>query len=102
MVRHVVMFKFQDGVGPEQVQGIFAELSRLPGLIPEIRDYRFGTDIGVNQGNFDVVVTGDFDSVEDYLTYRDNAEHRRIVRDLIAPFVAQRGAVQFAYGADGG
>jgi hypothetical protein len=94
MVRHTVMFTFRDGVGDEEIERIFAELSRLPAVIPQLRDYRMGRDIGVNTGNAQLMVTGDFDSVADYLAYRDHDEHRRIVRDLIAPLVAQRSACQ--------
>jgi hypothetical protein len=69
----------------------------LPGKIAQISDYRFGRDLGVNPGNFDVVVTGDFASVADYLTYRDHPDHQRVVREVLLPLVDARHAVQFEW-----
>ena len=95
MVRHVVMFTFKEGVTDVQVGDYVANVSRLPSIIPQVRDYRVGRDVGVNLGNFDMVVCGDFDSVADYLAYRDHPEHQRVVREFGLPIIAQRAAVQF-------
>ena len=37
----------------------------MPELIPEIRDYRFGPDLAINDTNWDFVVVGDFASTDD-------------------------------------
>ena len=47
-----------------------------PAAIAEIRDYRFGPDAGINEGNFDFVVVADFESDDDYVVYRDHPVHR--------------------------
>lgn len=94
-VRHVVMFRWNDGVGDDHAAAVDAALARLPALIPEIVDYRFGTDVGVNDGNFDYAVTADFASVDDYVTYRDHPDHREVVTGLVLPNVSDRAAVQF-------
>lgn len=93
--RHVVMFRWEDTVDDEQVAAIRAGLSTLPGLIPQIADYRFGGDAGVNEGNFDFVVVADFASVDDYLVYRDHPDHRALIADLVTGNVAARAAVQY-------
>ena len=95
MVRHVVMFTFKEGVTEDQVGAYLTALSQLPSRIAEIRDYKFGRDIGVNAGNYSMVVTGDFDTVEGYLAYRDNPDHQRVVREIGMPLIASRAAVQF-------
>lgn len=96
MFRHVVMFRWTEATTAEDVGAIQEALGGLPGAIPEIRDYRFGSDAGVNEGNFDFVVTADFDDVDDYVVYRDDPTHRQIIADLIAEHIASRAAVQFA------
>jgi hypothetical protein len=94
-VRHVVVFSWKDGVTPEQIEGVSAALRRLSVVIPEIRDYRFGPDLGVNEGNADFVVVADFDSLDDYLVYRDHPDHRAVVNETIRPLLADRTAVQY-------
>ena len=96
--RHVVMFRWNDTVDDDQLAAITAALATLPGLIPEIAEYRFGADAGLNEGNFDFTVVADFASVDDYLVYRDHPDHKRVVAELIVPTIAERSAVQFDMG----
>lgn len=95
-VRHVVLFTWAAGTTSQQIDALRAGLGRLPDLIPQILDYRFGDDLGVNEGNADFAVVADFASTDDYRVYRDHPEHRRVVSDLVAPIVERRLAIQFA------
>ena len=97
MIRHVVMMRWAAGATAEQQQRVATELSRLPALVPSLRAYRLGADLGVNPGNFDFAVAADFDDVDGYLAYRDHPEHRAIIAEFIQPIVAERAAVQFEY-----
>lgn len=93
---HAVMFRWTEAVDADHIAKVSAWLDELPGAIPTIRGYRHGADAGVNQGNFDYAVVGEFDDVEGYLTYRDDPYHQELIQTLIAGFVADRAAVQFA------
>ena len=95
MIRHVVLFRWTDEATPEQKQRAADELGRLPALVPSLRTFSLGPDLGINQGNFDFAVAADFDDVDGYLAYRDHAEHRAIVAQFTTPIVAQRFAVQY-------
>jgi hypothetical protein len=95
MIRHVVMFRWQEGVGEDHVRATKDALSKLPAAIPQIRSYSYGTDIGVNPGNGHFAVTAQFDTVEDYLAYRDHPAHIEFVQTFAAPFWMDRQAVQF-------
>jgi len=97
--RHVVMVRFTDDTTDDDRSALAAALRRLPDVIPGIRAYRFGPDVGINDGNFDFVVTADFDDAQGYLTYRDHPEHQQLVKERLAPFVAARAAVQFEWPA---
>ena len=99
MFRHVVMVRFIDAMTDENRAALRAGLFGLPEVIPEIRAYRFGDDAGINEGNFDFVVTADFDDAQGYLTYRDHPQHRKMVKEFLAPFVAKRASVQFEWSA---
>jgi hypothetical protein len=97
MIRHVVMFSFTDDAPPAAVDAYEAAIRGLPGIIPQIRDFKVGRDIGVNPGNFTMVVNADFDSVPDYLAYRDHPDHQRVIKELGLPIMAQRSAIQFEW-----
>ena len=97
MIRHTVMFTWKDDATDVQKKRVADELSRLPGVVPSIRAYAMGTDIGVNDGNWDFAVSGDFDDVDGYTAYRDDATHKAIIAKYIQPLVATRAAVQFEY-----
>ena len=97
MIRHVVMFRWATDATQEQKQRVAAELSRLPALVPSLRAYRFGADLGLNPGNFDFAVAADFDDAEGYLAYRDHPEHRAMISQFILPVATQRAAVQYEF-----
>jgi Stress responsive A/B Barrel Domain len=92
-----VAFRWTEQATAEQKAQVSAELSRLPALVPSLRSFELGTDIGVNEGNGDFAVCASFDDLDGYLAYRDNPDHQAIIRDLIRPIMAQRLAVQFEY-----
>jgi len=96
MIRHVSVLTFVDDATPEQVEAVATALRRLPSLIPELRDYRVGADLGVDKGNGSFVVIGDFDDVAGYATYRDHPEHQAVAREHILPILAGRSAAQYA------
>ena len=47
----------------------------------------------------DFVVTADFDDADGYLAYRDHPDHKKLVAELLGPFVTKRAAVQFEWSA---
>jgi hypothetical protein len=95
--RHVVMFSFADGTTDEQKEAVRGALHRLPEIIPEIRAYRFGDDLGLRDDNFDFAVTADFDDLDSFLVYRDHPDHQKAIAEFIAPVVKRRAAVQFEW-----
>jgi hypothetical protein len=97
MIRHVVMFRWTQEATEEQKQRVTAELSRLPALLPVLRAYHMGADLGINEGTFDWAAVADFDDLEGYLTYRDNPEHRAIIAEFIRPIIAERAALQYEF-----
>ena len=90
------MFRWTPEATREQKERVKEELGRLPGLIPQVRAYRIGEDLGLaGDINFDFAVAADFDDLAGYLAYRENAEHQKIVETFIQPIVGARGAVQY-------
>ena len=89
-----MVFKWKPDATPEQKQLVETLIGQLPSLVPTLRDFRFGPDLGLNEGNFDFAVSADFDDLEGYFAYRDNPDHRAMVRDHILPIAQSRAAVQ--------
>jgi hypothetical protein len=92
---HVVLFSWKAGTTDRQVEELAEGLAALPGLIPEIRSYRFGSDAGLVEGNADFAVVADFESVEAYQVYAAHPAHRDVIDRLIKPIRDQRTAIQF-------
>jgi hypothetical protein len=92
----MVMFRWVPEATREQKERVKDELGRLPSLVPQVRAFHLGEDLGlVGDVNFDFAVAADFDDLAGYLAYRENAEHRKIVETFVQPIVGARGAVQY-------
>jgi hypothetical protein len=97
MIRHCVMFRFEDSVTEAEIAELSAALDALPAAIPEIVTYRHGRDRGLAPTNFDYSINADFANVDDFAVYRDHPAHQRFIAEHITGRVAERGAVQFEY-----
>jgi hypothetical protein len=97
VIRHTSLLTFSPDATDAQIGAIEQALAGLPARLPGLRSYTFGRDAGINAGQASFAVVADFDTVDDYIAYRDDEEHRRILSVLIAPILASRTAVQFEY-----
>ncbi|MGZ4722231.1 Dabb family protein [Oryzihumus sp.] len=95
MIRHVSLLTFAEGTTDAQVRAIGDALATLPDRIPELRAYAFGPDLAIDAGNATFAVVADVATVDDYVAYRDNPEHQRVIAELIRPVVVARTAVQY-------
>jgi hypothetical protein len=89
---------FADSTTDEDVRAICEALATLPGLIPALRAYSFGPDLGIDAGNGSFAVIAEFDDADGYRSYRDDPEHQCIIAELIRPFLAGRAATQYEVG----
>ena len=78
------MFRWTPEATREQKERVKAELGRLPALIPQVRAYHIGEDLGLVGGvNFDFALVADFDDLAGYLGLpgeRGAPEDRRDLR----------------------
>ncbi len=91
------MFRWTAEATEEQKRQVAAELRRLPALLPVLRAYHVGPDLGLVEGNFEFAVVADFDDVAGLQVYREHPEHRDIIARFIQPIAAQRAAVQYQF-----
>jgi len=95
VIRHIVLLTFADRATDAQIQAVDDALSQLPARLPVLKAYVIGRDLKLNDANATFAVTADFDDVDGYIAYRDDAEHTRIIADLITPILAGRTAAQY-------
>jgi Stress responsive A/B Barrel Domain len=95
MLRHVALFHWKPEATAEDVSKVEAALRELPGKIPCIQAYRFGRDLGVQDGNADFALVADFSDQEGLKTYADHPDHQAVLTTLIRPIMAKREAIQY-------
>ncbi|MFN8036186.1 MAG: Dabb family protein [Acidimicrobiia bacterium] len=94
MIRHVSCLTFTETSTPEERDAAVRAVARLPAIIPEIRVYTVGADLGLAEGNAHLAVVADFDTVDDYRVYASHPEHLAVIAEHIRPILAGRAAVQ--------
>jgi hypothetical protein len=91
----VVLFRWKPEATLEDVSKVEAALHPLPARIPCIQAYRFGRDLGVQDGNADFALVADFTDEEGLRTYADHPGHQAVLTNTIRPILAQREAIQY-------
>lgn len=84
LLRHVVLFKFKDEASESNIQSIEEAFSALPGAIPEIVDYEWGTNNspeGLNN-DFTHCFFVSFASEEGRAIYLPHPAHQAFVKVL--------------------
>ena len=92
MFRHVVLFKWADGVGDDQVAAVTEALRALPPKVPAMRAYDVGPAV---DGTHDYAVVADFDDEDGWRSYDEHPDHARARDDLIVPLLAERAVVRY-------
>jgi len=84
MLRHIVIFKFKDGVTRDdrRVAEVFTQLAQLQGLIPEVREWEQGRNISGRDIAYDLALCSSFESQEALQRYSDHPAHRAVVERL--------------------
>lgn len=85
MVRHIVFFKFKDGVDEKKRLELQDALKGLKSGISLVRELEVGADIGHKHNSYDLVLNSLFDSLDDVESYAVHPEHIKVValvRDL--------------------
>ena len=87
-LRHVVMFRFKNGTGEEQIGTIAQDFADLKAHIPEIREFEWGRNVSVegrDQGLTHIFCVT-FSSIGGREAYRAHPAHCAFA-DFIRPFV---------------
>ena len=91
MLRHVVFFKFKDGVRQEEIADLESSLAQLPAAIPEILSYEFGRDVVRSERSYDLALVSTFRNLEALQGYQKHPDHQIVltkVNDLCESVLA--------------
>ena len=97
MIRHCVLFKWNDEVDDAKRVAFLEGLVELLETHEAVRGAAYGNDAGINAGNHDFAVTVDFDDEAGFVSYRDDGGHQAFIASLVRPILETRAAVQFEY-----
>lgn len=83
MIRHIVMFKLKAfetaKEKQEALQELISWLNELPEKINLIKKYEAGTNINTLDWAYDIVLTMDFNSMQDLENYNHHQAHQAFV-----------------------
>ena len=96
MLRHVALFRWKPETTAADVVRVEEGLRGLPSQIPSIVSYRFGRDLGIQDGNADFAVVADFADQAGLRTYWEHPAHVAVLTERIRPLLAGREAIQYA------
>eukprot|EP00299_Pterocystis_sp_00344_P002392 c12703_g1_i1.p1 GENE.c12703_g1_i1~~c12703_g1_i1.p1 ORF type:complete len:111 (+),score=15.08 c12703_g1_i1:1-333(+) len=92
VVQHVVLLKFVETATQEQKDLVVTELRKLPNVIPQIKSFRVGADLGLDVArNSHVSVVAEFENEADYQVYATHEAHLQVITTYIRPIIAQGG-----------
>ena len=90
VLRHVVLFGFTPETTPDQVRAIEEAFAALPGQIPEIVAFEWGTDVSVENAarGYTHCFLVSFRNEAGRAIYLPHPAHQRFV-DVVGPHLAQ-------------
>ncbi|MDQ6710782.1 MAG: Dabb family protein [Candidatus Dormibacteraeota bacterium] len=101
MIRHVVLFHWKPSATAADVSKVEAALHQLPNKIACIQSYRFGRDLGAQEGNADFALVADFVDEEALQVYGTHPDHLEVIGTLIRPITERRTAIQYVIDSAG-
>ena len=82
MLKHVVFFKFKQGVAEEEIVDLEKSLAELPPVIPEILSYEFGRDVIRSERSYDLALVSTFRDLESLQRYQIHPDHQIVLQKV--------------------
>ncbi len=95
MIKHIVIFKWREGVTAAEIASVLEDLRALPSVIAALEDYLAATDLRLNEGTADFAVVATVASPEALRSYLEHPRHVEVATRLRA-MAETRTAVQVA------
>lgn len=97
MIRHIVLWRIKEVPDREAALAeIRARILAMKPLIKEIRRLEAGSNVVQGPDAADVVLTSEFDTLEDLAAYQRHPEHLRFV-EFMAPLKAEKRVIDYPF-----
>jgi hypothetical protein len=95
MLRHVVLFTWNEDTSPETRAATLAALGRLPQEVGGMTSFAVGPDAGLTEGNAHTALVADFPDEAAYRAYATDPRHLAVIAEHVKPHLVARSAVQY-------
>jgi hypothetical protein len=88
MIKHIVMWKFKDETVEADKLEMKRQLEALKGVVPNLGDIEIGLNTAESPAAMDMVLSSEFQTMEDLKAYVVHPEHQKavlMIRDPVAP-----------------
>ena len=89
VIRHVVLFQFNEGTTVEQIDDYERSLVEYVATLDGVTGYHPGRDARINPGTFDFSIVAEFADEAAFREYFDGERHRQIQRDTASMIAAK-------------
>lgn len=94
MIKHIVMWKFKDGIADGDKLEMKRRLESLKGMVPSLVDIEIGMNVAEGDAAKDMVLYSEFNSLDDLQAYAIHPEHLKVV-EFVKPLVCERAIVDY-------
>ena len=98
MVKHIVMWKFKDGVSEEQKEKMRRELpgyfERLIDKVPSLKGVSF-VSYPLDSSTHDLALFTEHDDAAGLSAYANHPEHQALANSKVRPFTVERAALDY-------
>ena len=94
MVKHIVMWRFKDGVSEADKLEMKRQLEALKGVVPTLIDIEVGLDVAGKDASMDMALYSEFASMDDLEAYAVHPEHLKVV-GFVKTLVCERAVVDY-------
>ena len=82
MLKHVVFFKFKQGIGEEEIADLEKSLAALPPVIPEILSYELDRDVVRSERSYDLALVSTFKDLDAMQHYQEHPDHQVVLKKV--------------------
>ena len=96
MIRHIVFFKFKEGVGEEDQNSLVSALEGLKAKISLVKELEVGKDVAGKPNSYDIALNSVFDNFDDVEAYAVHPDHVKVV-ELVRELCESSAKVDFEF-----